>query len=166
MQPDFLEALVRACGAEGIHTAVDTSGFAPMEVIRSIAAQTDRVFYDLKVMDEERHRKYTGVSNAAILTNLRALSEDARNVVVRVPVIPGINDDAGNLDALGAFVASLPTPFPVELFPFKRMDEDRYAHFGLCYSQSEVTPPSAETLAGVVRRLERFGLRVSMMPQE
>lgn len=164
MQPDFLEAMIRACRAEGIRTAVDTSGFAPTGVMRSIATAADQILYDIKLMDEERHRRYTGVSNTEILDNLRALSEDARAVVVRVPVLPGINDDDGNLDDLGAFIASLSTPFPVDLIPYQRPDTDRYARLDLCDSLSGVQPPSAEAMAAVVRRLERFKLRVTIPP--
>jgi len=162
MQPDFLDALLVACRAEGIHTAVDTSGFAPMEILRGMAALADLILYDLKLMDEERHRDHTGGTNAGILENLGALSRDARNVVVRVPVIPGINDDAENLDDLGAFVASLPTPFPLDLLPYQHMGMDKYVRFGLCYTLSGVKPPSEEAMADVVRRLERFKLRITV----
>ena len=102
-QPEFLLALLRACKAEGIHTAVDTCGLAATRQVLAVAPFTDLFLYDLKLMDEARHRQFTGVSNTLILENLKVLSGVHRQIWIRVPVIPGVNDSAADLEAAARF---------------------------------------------------------------
>ncbi len=107
MQPTFLASALAACKARELHTTVDTTGFAPNATLRDVARHTDLFLYDLKLMDTERHRAYTGASNELILDNLRTLAELGSEVVIRIPLIPGITDTEENLTAIGDFVHSL-----------------------------------------------------------
>ena len=107
MQPTFLSALLKACRAQEIHTVVDTSGFANWKVFEQICEDVDLFLYDLKHMDSIRHREVTGVPNDVILENLRRLSAAGARCIVRIPLIPGINDDEKNLVESGKFLASL-----------------------------------------------------------
>ena len=94
-QPHFLLALLSACRGHGLHTAVDTSGFTPWKVLDKIRPFVDLFLYDLKLMDDVRHRQWTDSSNKIILSNLQKLAEWGHNLLVRIPIIPGINDDEG-----------------------------------------------------------------------
>jgi pyruvate formate lyase activating enzyme len=118
MQPRFLRSLLEACRAEAIHTAVDTSGYTAKEDMLSAAPLVDLFLYDLKIMDDKRHRQWTGVSNAAILENLSVLGGVHRNIWIRMPLIPGFNDDPEQVEALARFVASVPGVRQVNLLPY------------------------------------------------
>jgi len=119
-QPEFLAAALDACRHHGMRTAVDTSGFCRQEDLLAVARQSDLFLYDLKHMDEERHRELTGVSNRRILENLQALAAIHDGIWIRVPLIPGVNDDAENLDATARFVLSLPGVRRLHLLPYHR----------------------------------------------
>jgi len=159
-QPEFLLALLRACAERGIHTAVDTCGFAPWEVFDSIREYVDLFLYDLKLMDDARHELFAGVSNALILSNLQALSERGRAIVLRVPIVPGINDDEENVRRIGAFAARLPSLRRVDLLPYHRIGRDKYERLGKGCPMPEVEPPSDESMGRIARALQRFGLVV------
>jgi pyruvate formate lyase activating enzyme len=159
-QPDFLLAMLTECGRLDIHRAVDTSGFAAEEVLMRAAARTDLFLYDLKVMDPQKHRAHTGVDNAGILANLKQLSAAGADIVIRIPLVPGVNDAAEDLDAAGEFISGLPRPHPVHLLPFHRAAAAKYKKLGLCYRGQDVLPPSAEQVADAARRLAHFGLKV------
>ncbi len=148
MQPDFLCALLDACDAEGIHTAVDTCGALPWEVLQRIARRADLVLYDLKIIEPQRHRRYTGVSNELILENLERLAELRIDealpleIRVRVPVVPGVNDDDDNFRRLGVFLSGLPGErLCVDLLPYQRLGEAKYEALGLDYRLPGTRPP-------------------------
>ena len=125
-QPDFVAALLDACRNREIHTAVDTSGYAPESVVRDVLARADLILYDLKLMDETRHRHYTGVGNRRILENLRIAASLGPALIVRIPLIPGINDDAENLGRTAAFLSDLPALQRVDLLPFHSIADGKY----------------------------------------
>jgi pyruvate formate lyase activating enzyme len=113
-QREFILALLKACKSEGIHSALDTSGFTDRDFMLEAGMLTDIVLFDLKLLDEEKHRKFTGVSNTSILTNLSALYEAGANVVLRLPLIPGINDALEELEKMALYIGSLEAK-PTEL---------------------------------------------------
>jgi pyruvate formate lyase activating enzyme len=160
MQPAFLLSLLSASGNRGIHRAVDTSGFAPPALIEETARSTDLFLYDLKHLDPEIHRRLTGVSNALILENLRSLSAGSVKIRVRIPLLPGINDDPSNLDATGGFLASLPRRHPVDLLPFHNRALGKYRRFDRDYTMERLAPALEGELRGAAERLRRFGLEV------
>jgi len=106
-QPDFCVALLRDLKKAGLHTALDTTGYAEQEVIRKIMPYTDLFLYDLKLMDDEEHQKYTGVSNNVILENLEYLVEEGKDVIIRFPIIPGITDKPSNINTIIDFLSNL-----------------------------------------------------------
>ena len=160
MQPAFLLELLDACGRRAIHRAVDTSGHADEEVLRAAARKAELFLYDLKLMDPVRHEIMTGVSNRRILENLRQLSKTGIPVIIRIPLIPGINDDDLNIDQTGAFVSQLRGIREVDILPFHNSAGHKYAKVGKTYNLRDISAPTAERLAAVAKRLERFGLRV------
>jgi pyruvate formate lyase activating enzyme len=159
-QADFLGALLRACQEKEIHSVVDTSGFAAWETLDRLRADVDLFLYDLKTMDEARHRQFTGVSNALILENLRRLSALGHPVLIRIPVIPSVNADDESVRQLGAFIASLPHVIGVELLPYHRIGLDKYDRLNLPYALPEVLPPSDARMAEIAQLLRQWGLSV------
>jgi pyruvate formate lyase activating enzyme len=149
LQTDFLLALLQACKAEGIHTAVDTSGYAAWEEFEAISPYVDLFLYDLKTIDDAVHIQATGVSNALILSNLSKLSQRGSNLRVRVPVIPGINDSPEAIQSLGEFLAALPHPPVVELLPYHLSGVEKYHRLGRSYQLEDIQPPTAETMHGI-----------------
>ncbi len=161
-QRDFLLALLRACRDKELHTAVDTCGFAAWETFERIRPYVDLFLYDLKLMDEAGHQHFTGVSNRLILQNLQALSQRGHNIIVRVPIIPGINDDDANIRHIGAFVAALPQPHPVNILPYHHIGMDKYQRLNKSYELAQVRPPTAEHMDHIAQMLEEFKLTVKI----
>lgn len=161
MQPEFLTALLTGCKARGLHTAVDTSGYASWQTIAGLKDVVDLFLYDLKLMDEEQHRKYTGVSNKLILANLQKLAKLGKSIWIRVPVIPGINDNDDNLQAMGAFLFSLQIR-DVFLLPYHGIAANKYIRLGRDYQLSALEPPSPKQMEAMQLGLRTFGLNVQI----
>lgn len=159
MQASFVEAMLVACRSRRLHTAVDTCGYAPTEVVRRVRENVDLFLYDLKLMDNDRHRQFTGVGNDLILRNLKMLAENGSAVIVRIPVIPGVNDDADNISALSAFLLPLGLT-RIDLLPYHRIASDKYYRLHLPYKMEGVDPPTAEQMHAIATRLGRGGLHV------
>lgn len=161
-QGEFLVALLWACGHSDIHRAVDTSGLADPELLARVAEHTDLFLYDLKIMDGAEHRRHTGVENGLILRNLQMLSKLGARLRIRIPLIPGINMDARNLDAAGGFIAALPTRCPVDLLPYHDWAKGKYSKFNLPFLPGTIAPPREAEVEGAAQRLRRFGLEVGI----
>ncbi len=159
-QHEFLGALLEACNAKGIHTAVDTCGYAPWESIDRVRRHVDLFLYDLKIIDDAKHRALTGVSNELILSNVRALSGNGHEILLRVAIIPGMNDDDDSVREIGAFAGALPRVREIDILPYNRMGADKYARLNRTYGMSEGPPLSEERMAGIARILGAFGLPV------
>jgi pyruvate formate lyase activating enzyme len=117
LQIDFLEEILRLCKENGIHTAVDTAGHVPYDYFERILPYTDLFLYDVKCLDSEKHKKFVGVSNARILENLEKLLATGASVLVRIPVIPEVNDSAEEMRAGSAFLRKGNNAPRVELLP-------------------------------------------------
>jgi pyruvate formate lyase activating enzyme len=162
LQRDFLQALLRACREKEIHTTVDTSGFAPWATFEHIRADVNLFLYDLKLIDNTGHQKFTGVPNQLILQNLQSLSRQRHNVIIRVPIIPGITDDDENIRQIGAFVAALPQAHPIELLPYHHIGADKYHRLNIIYDLPNIQPPSAERMDQIVQKLNGFNVNVNI----
>jgi len=160
LQSEFLLACLRESRERGLHTAVDTSGYAPREVILEVAAWTDLFLYDLKILDDARHRKYTGVAVAPVLENLRAIDATGAEIWLRVPLIPGINTDAANLEGLGDFAASLKRRYTVHLLPFHGMGSEKYRRLGRDHPLRSPRPLDPGILEEAAEIFRARGLRV------
>ncbi|HSO61218.1 MAG TPA: glycyl-radical enzyme activating protein [Desulfobacterales bacterium] len=159
-QAEFLMAMLKACGRLEIHRAVDTSGYAASDVLLRVARFTDLFLFDLKALDPVTHRANTGVDNACILANLRQLSGSGADIVIRIPLIPGVNDDAQRLSEIGEFIAALPRKHPVDLLPYHAAAAGKYKKLGIGLRGANVTPASAERIAEIAHHLSDFGLTV------
>jgi pyruvate formate lyase activating enzyme len=162
LQARFLAELLRACKACGLHTVVDTSAYAAWEVLESIRADVDLFLIDLKLMDEARHMAAVGVPNGLIIDNLKRLTSAGHPVYVRIPLIPGINDDAENLLRSGAFLASLANVTGVELMGYHEIGLAKYDALGLPYTLRGTLPPLPKQMRGAASVLEGFGLTVKV----
>ncbi len=127
---DFLEALLKKCKENKIHTAVDTAGHVPFSLFERILPYTDMFLYDVKVMDSEKHLHYTGVENTLILENLATLLKKNIRVWVRVPVMVGVNDDLENFKKLKEFFEENGYPEKIELLPYHALGENKYRAMG------------------------------------
>jgi pyruvate formate lyase activating enzyme len=123
-------AILEACRARRIHTAVDTCGYGSADEIKAFAQVTDLFLYDLKVIDSARHEAETGVANDQILANARLLDALGAHMWVRLPLIPGVNDDAGSLAAIGRFVRDLRSVEAVQVLPYHRAGEGKLKRLG------------------------------------
>lgn len=161
-QPDFLIEVLKVCRHKNIHTVVDTCGYAPQKTLETVARLAGLLLFDLKIMDAELHKRYTGVSNELILSNLKWLSGQGFPMIVRVPVIPGINDTAGNMETLGKFLSTLPLIPDINLLPYHSSAREKYRRLGMHYPLNEIPAPSGDQMVLIAERLAQHGLNVSI----
>ena len=158
MQPKFLRSLLESCREHGIHTAVDTCGFGSTDHLLEIAPLTGLFLFDLKFMDETKHKEYCGVSNQPILENLRALSCLHQNIWIRVPVIPGVNDSESNLHDMARFVSTLAGVRQVNLLPYHKTGILKHERVGRDFQLKEVPSPTASQMEDAQRHFQALGL--------
>jgi pyruvate formate lyase activating enzyme len=158
LQFEFLQAALQACRERGIETAVDTCGFAPRAHLLAIAQVTDLFLYDLKLMDEAAHVEFTGVSNRRILENLQELGRVHRNLWLRIPIIPTVNDSARELDAMAGFANTIAGIRQIHLLPYHKTGIHKHQRLGREYQLAGLVPPSAEQMEAVAARFSTQGL--------
>lgn len=163
MQYEFLTDILKECRKLDIHTALDTSGYAPEDVFARVAKNVDIFLYDLKLADNPSHIIYTGVSNEPIKKNLKMLADSGRggDVILRFPVIPGITDTQENVEGLAEFISTLDGIKEIDLLPFHDITE-KYTRLGMKYNMSVQTAPSEEKLEYIKKRFEQLGLYVKL----
>jgi len=150
LQIDFLLEILKKCKENGIHTAVDTAGHIPWESFEKILPFTDLFLYDIKAMNEEIHKEYTGVTNTRILENLIKLLKSDVDVWVRIPVISGVNDTEDEMQKIKSFFDINGYPEKVELLPYHAMGEHKYEALGKSVKKFAV--PSKEK----IEKLKKF----------
>jgi pyruvate formate lyase activating enzyme len=160
-QPRFLEALLSACRERGIHTALETCGFAQRSVLLRLAERVDLILYDLKLVDPAKHEMFTGAPSTPILRNLEALTEAGRRVIVRIPIVPGINDGEQEVSAFRDFLAPLGVR-QVHLLPYHQTGAGKYPRLGLPNPLPDVPSPSSERMRQVAASLEAAGFEVKI----
>jgi len=141
MQPEFCIAVLRESKEAGMHTALDTSGYAKWDTLRRILEYVDLVLYDVKHMDPLKHKEYTGLSNRLILSNLRKLDELNISIEIRMPIIPGLNDFEGNLSAVSQFLSEMRNIKRIRLLPYHRLGEGKYERLDMEYKLKDLEPP-------------------------
>jgi pyruvate formate lyase activating enzyme len=161
-QPDFLNAVLNECKERGIHTTVDTCGFARYDVIDEMRDKVDLFLYDIKTMDNRKHKKYTGASNERILKNLQKLAESGSRIVISLPIIPTINSDDKNITRIAEFISSLPNIQQVNLLPYHRAGLEKYKNLGKPYKLDRIQPPSNQKIKSLKEKIEAFGIRVAV----
>jgi pyruvate formate lyase activating enzyme len=156
VQPLFARELLRRYKTEeyGLHTALETCGYAPWEDLAGVLEYTDLVLYDIKIMDPRGHQQATGVDNRLILDNARRIAATGKSLVIRLPLIPGHTDSEENVAAIAAYARELPGVEEIHLLPYHRLGEPKYRRLGRPYALEAVaTYPRARAaaLADLVR---------------
>jgi pyruvate formate lyase activating enzyme len=157
-QPDFVTELFRQCHRIGIHTTLETCGYAKASVLEKVLSETDLVLYDLKLMNSAEHRKFTTKFNKLILSNARLIAEKGVPMSIRIPLIPGINDSEGNLDEIARFVSELDHGRHVDLLPYHRFGEGKYGMLDREYQLSDLRTPDEEHLERAMAVFKRYNL--------
>ncbi|MCD8123344.1 MAG: glycyl-radical enzyme activating protein [Clostridiales bacterium] len=160
LQHEFLKQLLFLCRDNQISTAIDTAGNVPYEWYEELLSLTDYFLYDIKLATPALHQQYTGVDNTQILANIRKLSEAGANLIVRVPVIPGVNDATEELEKIANILTEI-SPQLVQLLPYHSYGTGKYESFGLKNPLGVLTPPSREFMEQALQMFLRNGLRTS-----
>jgi pyruvate formate lyase activating enzyme len=160
-QPEFLEALLKACREEELHTVLDTSGAASYRTLEAILPWVDMFLYDLKFMDQARHLRWVGSSNQIILENLEKIAQTGKQISIRVPVIPGINDDDENIAEIGRFAAGMTGVNHLTLLPYHETGLEKYALLEKESGLKQIRPLPRSRLEEMAQNLRRLGLEIS-----
>lgn len=160
--PDFSANLFAAAHAEGLHTAIESCVFAPRDVVDKVFAHVDLGLLDIKHMDSAEHKRLTGVPNERILENIRHIHNDLQvPVILRVPVIPGYNDDEQNILAVGKFAAVLGEDVPVNLLPYHRLGDSKSESLGQP-RELRIEVPADEHMQTLKALVENCGVKAQI----
>lgn len=157
-QPEFTTEVFKRAKKNGIHTALDTSGYAAWEVLETVLEHVDLVLYDIKHMDSEKHREFTGIPNELIHENLGKIDELGKSIWVRIPLIPGINDDLEHFKKIGSFLSGFKHIERVDILRYHKMAESKYEHTGQEYALKGLDTPEKEEAEGIMEFLRSKGL--------
>jgi glycyl-radical enzyme activating protein family len=151
MYPEALKNLLIRCGREGIHRAIDTSGYVKSSVVEMILPHADLFLYDLKLMDMHAHRIWAGADNALILKNLRLISDKGKEYHIRIPLIEGVNTGEDNIMGTVAFLDTLKRkPAVIGLLPYHTIASKKYEKLGKTYDENSMSEPSKEKQAHIL----------------
>lgn len=163
LQSKFLIELLDECGRRGIHRAVDTAGLASTEILLDVAKRTDLFLYDLKMMDTEKHRKWVGVPNEKILDNLKILAKTGANIIIRIPLIGGVNDDTENMEGTARFVAELSGERKeVNLLPYHKIAQTKYQKLGRPEAFQLLEEPTKKAQQQAIAMFEKYGINATI----
>lgn len=159
LQREFIRAILARCKEASIHTCIETTACLAHDYFRSVLPYVDWVFVDIKHMDPATHKELTGVDNHLILKNIQLLAADdwPGFPVVRIPVIPGINDDEANIQATARWVREQGLEV-INILPFHRLGESKYRQIGRTYRFEEMAPPPETLMSRVKRQIEAEGV--------
>ncbi|NLJ57993.1 MAG: glycyl-radical enzyme activating protein [Tissierellia bacterium] len=158
---DFVEELFKKLKEENIHTAVDTSGAVNFEALERIAKYTDLFLYDIKLMDNEKHKKFIGSSNRLILENLIKLSKIHNNINIRMPIVEGVNATVDHIEKTMNFIEKLNVR-KINLLPYHSIGKHKYSKLALDYREEEMSKPSEEKMQHFKAILESKGYEVKI----
>jgi len=162
-QADFVAELFKRCQDAGINTCLDTCGYAASSALEKVLPHTNLALFDVKLMDPSAHQKVTGKSNERILRNLELVAASGVPVIVRIPVIPGINDSQENITDTARYVTNINGLGEINLFPYHRFGESKYAMLDRQYSLGELTTPQHSHIEELVNIVKSFGLECQIV---
>lgn len=161
-QPNFLRLLLKECKKEGIHTTLDTCGYGPMEELNGIAKDVDLFLYDLKFCDSIKHEKYTGVSNKTIFKNLEMLVDLKKEIFIRIPIIPTINDMDDEIINLAEYILGLKHIQKIDLLPYHKIGKDKYIRLRMLNKMENIPEPTKDQMEKIKTKFESFGFNISV----
>lgn len=149
LQADFVSSLLKKHKSCGAHTAIETTGFASWDALEKVVSYCDLVYYDVKILDAKNHMKYTGVDNKLILDNLKKVAArfPSLQLIVRTPIIPGINDSKEELWNIAKELSGLEHLSDYELLPYHGFGSSKYEQLGLEYQLREILPIDKKKIA-------------------
>lgn len=159
-QKDFALALLKSAHARGINTAIETTASVNFETIKEFNDNLDYILMDIKHMDSSKHKEFTGVPNDRIIENAMRLSRIAKNLTVRVPVIPTFNDTEDEIYDIARFAKELRGVEEIHLLPYHRLGYDKYVGLGREYLMGDVKTPTKEHMDKLKKSAECTGLKV------
>lgn len=164
MQPSFLEEALKECRKAGYHTAIDTSGYFQSVLLEKILPHTSLFLFDIKHLDPLKHMKYTGVTNEIILQNLKLIIRAGTGVMLRFPVIPGINDDEEHLSDFRNYIKEIkPDSIKmINLLPYHKTGSSKCKKFGREDRMKEFSPPSRERMEELRSFFSETGIKVKI----
>lgn len=162
LQIDFLNSLLKKCKSKDINTAIDTTGYTDYKNFERVYEMTDYFLYDLKLMNDDEHIKYTGVSNKNIHVNLRKLTDAGNKVILRIPIIPTITDTSQNLDEMLNFIMSLKTVLEIDLLPFHKTAKSKYEKMRKENRLPNLEPLTAIEMDSIKNKFSRLGYPVKI----
>lgn len=162
LQINFLEEILKEAKSKGIHSAIDTCGFVASDSFKKILNLADLFLFDLKVINTEKHKEYTGVSNDVILENLKILSNYNSKIFVRFPVIPGYNDDATNISEMIQFLKTINFE-EINLLKYHNLAKAKCQKLGKKYEMPDIPNTKKENLSGLKETFEAAGFRVKIV---
>lgn len=161
LQADFVYQLLKSLKDEGIHTAVDTCGAVSFDILEKVAQYTDLFLYDIKLMDDEKHKEFIGVSNKLIIDNLIKLSRIHKNINIRMPIIEGVNADNSHIDKTLSLIKDLNIE-KVNLLPYHDIAKHKYYKLGRTYDEEKMSKPSDEKMNTYKEIFEKAGYNVKI----
>lgn len=162
LQIDFLHSLLKDCKKLDLNTAIDTTGYLPFDSFEKIGGVTDIYLYDLKLMNEQKHIEYTGVSNKLIHENLKKLTDTGARVFIRIPIIPSITDTEENIDSLLNFISGLKKIEEIDLLPFHKAGNAKYQKMNKLNKVNTLEPPSDDEMNSLREKFSALGTTVKI----
>lgn len=164
LQIGFLKEALKACKNEFMHTAVDTSGFAEQKAFDEIIPYTDLFLFDLKHLDSTLHKKYTGQGNEKILSNLLYLIKLKKDIWLRIPIVPGINDSNTQLEELHSFLKRLENTSikQVNFLPYHKTGSSKYKRFQMENNGATIPSPSEQFLNDLIQKYSTLNFKFSI----
>ncbi|MBQ3054258.1 MAG: glycyl-radical enzyme activating protein [Clostridia bacterium] len=161
-QADFSAALLQAAKDYGLNTAIESTACMSFDKIEKLLPYLDLYLMDIKHMDSEKHKKFTGQPNELILENARKLAEKAKKLIIRVPVVPTFNDTPEEIEAIARFASTLPGVEEIHLLPYHRLGQDKYEGLGRKYEMAHITPPSEQHMEMLLKVAQNTGLKAQI----
>ncbi len=158
-QPDFAVALLRAAKENGLTTAIESTGYADKEVISRVLEYLDCYLMDIKHVNSEKHERFTGKPNHKILENARYIAENAKELIIRVPVIPTFNDTPEEMAQIAEFVSKLPNVEKMHILPYHKFGVDKYVGLGRKYELENIDVPTDEYMETLRQIVSRYGIK-------
>lgn len=158
LQPDFAVELLKECKSYGWHTAIETAMYVNSESVKKVIPYIDLAMIDIKSMNDEIHKKFTGVSNEIILQNIKLSDELAKEIIIRIPVIEGFNADLQSIGAIAQFSKSLTNLKRIDLLPYHNYGENKYQAIGREYSLKELKSSSKDKMERLKALVEIMGI--------
>ncbi|MCT4544981.1 MAG: pyruvate formate-lyase-activating protein [Vallitalea sp.] len=160
LQGEFIKELFKSCKEEGIHTAIDTSGYIFNDTIKEVLEYTDLVLLDIKCYDKDMYKHITGVSIDPTISFMNYLGEINKKVWIRYVLVPGLSDNETHIENLSIYLSGFNNIDKIELLPFHKMGEFKWQELGYTYELSETEPPSKNEIIKAMSILKKYNLNV------